>query len=459
MKRVLSKEVGEFVGKLVFMQGWAQTVRAHAKVVFIDLRDRTGLTQLVLTGDLVERAKNISSESVVSIKGTVAERPQSLINANIPSGKVEVQVSELSVETVAEPLPFPLSEENVSEEVRFKYRYLDIRRAKIAHNLRMRSAANQFIRMFLQEKDFVEVETPYISKSTPEGARDYLVPSRIEPGKFYALPQSPQQYKQLLMVAGLERYFQIARCFRDEDSRGDRQPEFTQLDLEMSFTDRDEVMDLIEDLFTGLVKQLFPEKVFTFNKFPRLKYAEVMKEYDSDKPDLRKDKSNDDELAFAFVVDFPLFEWKESEKRYDAVHHPFTSPTPEYEDSFEKKPKEALSLQYDLILNGSEVAGGSIRIHKPEVLERVFAFMGHSKEGIKDKFGHLLEAFRYGVPPHGGMAPGLDRLYTILLKQDSIRDVIAFPKTGDGHDLLMNAPSDVEDSQLKELGLQLRPKK
>lgn len=459
MTRVLSNQVNDLVGETIMMQGWAQTVRAHAKVVFIDLRDRTGLTQLVLTGELVEQAKSLTTESVITVTGTVTDRPQSLINANIVSGSVELQVKELVVETVADPLPFPLNEENVSEEVRFKYRYLDIRRAKIAHNLRMRSAANQFIRTFLQEKDFVEVETPYISKSTPEGARDYLVPSRIEPGKFYALPQSPQQYKQLLMVAGLERYFQIARCFRDEDSRGDRQPEFTQLDLEMSFTDRDEVMDLIEGLFTGLVKQLFPEKVFTFNKFPRLKYAEVMKEYNSDKPDLRKDKSNDDELAFAFVIDFPLFEWKESEKRFDATHHPFTSPTPEYEDSFEKKPKEALSLQYDLVLNGSEVAGGSIRIHKPEVLERVFAFMGHSKEGIQDKFGHLLEAFRYGVPPHGGMAPGLDRLYTILLKQESIRDVIAFPKTGDGHDLLMNAPSDVEDSQLKELGLQLRAKK
>lgn len=459
MERVLSNQVSNHVGKTVTMQGWAQTVRAHAKVVFIDLRDRTGLTQLVLTGELVEQSKSLTTESVITVTGSVTDRPQSLINSNIVSGSVELQVKELVVETVADPLPFPLSEENVSEEVRFKYRYLDIRRAKIAHNLRMRSAANQFIRSFLEEKEFVEVETPYISKSTPEGARDYLVPSRIEPGKFYALPQSPQQYKQLLMVAGLERYFQIARCFRDEDSRGDRQPEFTQLDLEMSFTNRDEVMDLVEELFTSLVKKLFPEKVFTFKTFPRLKYAEVMKEYDSDKPDLRKDKSNDDELAFAFVIDFPLFEWKESEKRYDATHHPFTSPTPEYEDNFEKKPKEALSLQYDLVLNGSEVAGGSIRIHKPEVLERVFAFMGHSKEGIKAKFGHLLEAFRYGVPPHGGMAPGLDRLYTILLKQDSIRDVIAFPKTGDGHDLLMDAPSEVDDSQLKELGLQLRPKK
>ena len=459
MQRNLSNQVTPLVGKSVMMQGWAQTVRAHAKVVFIDLRDRTGLTQLVLTGDLVEQAKAVTTESVITIEGKVTERPQSLTNVNIVSGTVEVQVEKLTVETVAEPLPFPLTEEKVSEEVRFKYRYLDLRRKKLADNLRIRSAGNQFIRSFLAKRDFTEVETPYISKSTPEGARDYLVPSRIEPGKFYALPQSPQQYKQLLMVAGLERYFQIARCFRDEDSRGDRQPEFTQLDLELSFTNRDEVMELVEDLFTSLVKELFPEKVFTFDKFPRLKYADVMKEYNSDKPDLRKDKSNDDELAFAFVVDFPLFEWKETEKRFDATHHPFTSPAPEFEDNFEKKPKEAVSLQYDLVLNGSEVAGGSIRIHKPEVLERVFEFMGHSKEGIQAKFGHLLEAFRYGVPPHGGIAPGLDRLYTILLKEESIRDVIAFPKTGDGHDLLMNAPSDVDDSQLKELGLQLRPKK
>ncbi|MEK7171075.1 MAG: amino acid--tRNA ligase-related protein [Patescibacteria group bacterium] len=459
MSRILSNQVTERVGKTVLMQGWAQTVRVHAKVVFIDLRDRAGLTQLVFTGELVDQVRAVTTESVISVTGKVIERPKSLININIVSGSVELQVEKLTIETLADPLPFPLTEENVSEEVRFKYRYLDIRRQNVANNLRMRSNGNQFIRTFLSSRDFVEIETPYISKSTPEGARDYLVPSRTEPGKFYALPQSPQQYKQLLMVAGIERYFQIARCFRDEDSRGDRQPEFTQLDLEMSFTNRDEVMELVEELFTSLVKDLFPEKVFTFVQFPRLKYADVMKEYHSDKPDLRKDKGNDDELAFAFIIDFPLFEWKETEKRYDATHHPFTSPTPEYENNFEKKPAEAVSLQYDLVLNGSEIAGGSIRINKPDVLERVFAFMGHSKEGIQAKFGHLLEAFRYGVPPHGGIAPGLDRFYAILLKEDSIRDVIAFPKTGDGHDLLMNAPSEVDASQLKELGLQLRPKK
>lgn len=459
MERVLSSQVSDNVGKTIMMQGWAQTVRAHAKVVFIDLRDRIGITQLVLIGELADQAKNITTESVITITGAVTERPKSLINENIISGEVEIQVKELSIDTVAQPLPFPLTEDNVSEDVRLKYRYLDIRRPSVAHALRIRSTANNFIRSFLLNQGFTEVETPYISKSTPEGARDYLVPSRIEPGKFYALPQSPQQYKQLLMVAGIERYFQIARCFRDEDSRGDRQPEFTQLDLEMSFTNRDEIMNLTEELFTSLVKELFPEKKFTFDTFPRLKYAEVMKQYNSDKPDLRQDPNNPDELAFAFIIDFPLFEWKESEHRYDATHHPFTSPTPEYEDNFEKKPKEAISLQYDLVLNGSEISGGSIRIHKPEVLERVFKFMGHSTENIQAKFGHILEAFNYGVPPHGGIAPGLDRLYAILLNVNSIRDVIAFPKTGDGHDLLMNAPSSVDDDQLRELGIQLRPKK
>mgnify|MGYP001575011324 CR=1 FL=1 len=459
MRRVLASQVTEQVGKLITMQGWAQTVRAHAKVVFIDLRDRSGLTQIVITGSLVEAAKDTTTESVMTVIGTVVERPQSLVNAKLNSGTVELQVRELIIETVAEPLPFPLEEENVSEDVRLKYRYLDIRRQKVAENLRLRSDANQFIRSFLLNYDFVEVETPYISKSTPEGARDYLVPSRIDPGKFYALPQSPQQYKQLLMVAGLERYFQIVRCFRDEDSRGQRQPEFTQLDLEMSFSNQDEIMSLVEELLTSMIKKMFREKVFTFDTFPRLKYAEVIKEYNSDKPDLRKDKNNDDELAFAFVIDFPLFEWKETEKRWDATHHPFTSPAPAYVDDFEKRPKEARALQYDLVLNGWEVAGGSIRIHRPEVLERVFAFMGHSHEEIEAKFGHLLEAFRYGVPPHGGIASGLDRLYAILFKEKSIRDVIAFPKAGDGHDLMMDAPSVVDDKQLKELGLQLRPKR
>jgi len=456
LKRILSNEVSSEVGKNVILKGWAQTVRAHAKVIFIDLRDRKGLTQLVFTGDLVNDAKEITTESVLTVSGKVNHRPQSLINSNLISGTVEVQVDQLTIDSNAESLPFPLNEENVSEEVRLCYRYLDIRRPKLSRNLRARHQSNQFIRNYLTNKEFVEIETPYISKSTPEGARDYLIPSRIDPGKFYALPQSPQQYKQLLMVSGLERYFQIARCFRDEDSRGDRQPEFTQLDLEMSFTTTDEILDLTEDLFTGLVKELFPEKVITFDKFPRLTYQEVKEKYQTDKPDLRHNTDNPDELAFAFVTDFPLFEWRESEKRYDSVHHPFTSPTPEFEKNFEKHPKTATSLQYDLVLNGWEIAGGSIRIHKSQVLERVFKFLGHDKLKIAEKFGHIIKAFDYGAPPHGGIATGLDRLYTLLLNEDSIRDVIAFPKSGDGRDLMMNSPSAVDKEQLNDLGIQLK---
>lgn len=454
--RVLSREVAEHADKNVRMLGWAQTIRLHAKVAFIDLRDRTGLTQLVFTGETLANASEIAPESVIDVKGKVVRRPSSLVNPNIPSGTVEVQVESCQVESIAKPLPLPLNDASVGEDVRLKYRYLDLRSQKLAENIRFRHQANQFISSWLTEQEFTQVETPYISKSTPEGARDFLVPSRIEKGKFYALPQSPQQYKQLLMVGGLERYFQIARCFRDEDSRGDRQPEFSQLDVELSFTDRDEVMDLVEALFTQMVKELCPEKVLTFKKFPRLKYEDVMKEHQSDKPDLRKDPTNPDELAFAFVTDFPLFEWKESEKRFDATHHPFTSPVVEDEGNFEKQPKTAKSLQYDLVLNGWEIAGGSIRIHKADVLERVFQFLGHDKERIQAKFGHLLEAFEYGVPPHGGIAVGLDRLYAILSKETSIREVIAFPKTGDGHDLLMNSPSEVDPEQLKELGIEVK---
>lgn len=456
MERILSQNVAGHVDKKVYMRGWAQTIRTHSKVAFIDLRDRSGLTQLVFTGDLLEQVSTVTPESVISVEGTVSTRPHSLINPNMVSGTVEVQVEKLTIETTAKPLPMPLDDRSVGEDVRLKYRYLDLRSKKMAQNIRMRHKINQFIREKLSEQDFVEVETPYISKSTPEGARDYLVPARISPGKFYALPQSPQQYKQLLMVAGMERYFQIVRCFRDEDARGDRQPEFTQLDMELSFTNQEEILSIIEDLFLSIIKKFFPEKILTFgDTIPRLSYKEVMEKYNSDKPDLRKDPSNPDELAFAFIVDFPLFEWKESEKRWDATHHPFTAPKAEWTDKFEKDPEHAVSEQYDFVLNGMEIAGGSIRIHNPELQSRIFEFMGHSKEQVQEKFGHILEAFQYGVPPHGGIAPGLDRFYSIVFNEPSIRDVIAFAKAGDGRDLMMNAPSEVDDSQLKELGIKI----
>jgi len=458
MKRTLAKDVGNFVDSTVLMQGWAQTVRDHAKVAFIDLRDRTGLTQLVFTNNLLEKVRQVSPESVITIEGKVSARPQSLVNVNIVSGAFEIQVEKLTIESLAKTLPMPLNDRDVSEDIRLKYRYLDLRSQKMAENMRLRHQMNQFFRDYLTKEEFTEVETPYISKSTPEGARDYLIPARIEPGKFYALPQSPQQYKQLLMVGGIEKYFQIVRCFRDEDARIDRQPEFTQLDIELSFTTQEEVLALIESMYKDMIKTIFPEKVLTFTDFPRLNYHEVMEKYGTDRPDLRQDPTNEDELAFAFVVNFPMFEWKEGHKRWGAVHHPFTAPTTEWQDTFEKHPEKAIAQQYDLVLNGGEVAGGSIRIHQPAVLERVFQFLGHSQAEIQRNFGHLLEAFEYGVPPHGGFASGLDRLYATLLKEKTadgalIRNVIAFAKAGDGRDLMMNSPSTVDAAQLKELGI------
>lgn len=455
MKRILSSSVDKHVDKEIMIQGWAATVRDHSKVAFIDIRDRAGATQVVFTGELLDKARQVTPESVITVVGTVTERPQSLVNPNLVSGTVELQAKTLTIDSLAEPLPMPLDDRSVSEESRMTYRYIDMRSKKMAENVRLRSKLNAFTREYLSRHDFTEVETPFLSKSTPEGARDYLVPSRIEPGSFYALPQSPQQYKQLLMVAGIEKYFQIVRCFRDEDARGDRQPEFSQLDIEMSFTSEEEVLALTEEYMLKLVEKFFPEKVLTFATFPRLSYKQVMEEHGTDRPDLRKDKTNDNELAFAFVVDFPMFEWKSGDKRFGAVHHPFTSPKAEFEDDFEKKPEEALAMQYDLVLNGNEIAGGSIRIHKADVLRRVFAFLGHPKEEIERNFGHILKAFQYGVPPHGGIAFGLDRLYMVLMQEKTIRDVIPFPKAGDGRDLLMNAPSPVEQSQIKDLGIKL----
>jgi aspartyl-tRNA synthetase len=327
----------------------------------------------------------------------------------------------------------------------------------------MRAKIEKFIRDLFTEKGFIEIETPYISKSTPEGARDYLVPARLHPGKFYALPQSPQQYKQLLMVAGFEKYFQIVRCFRDEDTRGDRQPEFTQLDVEISFTNQAEVLEIIENTCLAVVKNLYPQKRLSSlnaeGKIPKMTYQEAMTKYRTDRPDIRKNSNDPDELAFVFIVDFPAFEWKESEKRWDAVHHPFTMPQvkdlDDFEEQFKKDPAALRAFQYDIVLNGFEIGGGSIRIHQPQLLERVFEVMGNTKEDIKEKFGHLLEAFEYGVPPHGGFAMGLDRFVAILQNESTIREVFAFPKTGDGQDLMMSTPAAIAQEQLKELKIKI----
>ncbi len=466
--RTLAAEIVSKEGEEVELTGWVDVRRDHGKLIFIDLRDRSGIAQVVFIPkdkELHAKAETLRSEWVVKIKGKVGKRPAGMENPKIPSGYHEVPAESLEIVSEAKTPPFNVSGDGreINEEIRMKYRYLDLRRPRMKQNLVMRGKVNEFVREFLSEREFVEVETPYISKSTPEGARDYLVPSRVYPGKFYALPQSPQQYKQLLMVAGLEQYFQIVRCFRDEDTRGDRQPEFTQLDIEKSFTNQEEVLGLIEELFTALVKKLYPEKKIQKTPFPRMSCREVMEKYGSDKPDLRKDKNDPNELAFLFVVDFPAFEWKETEKRWDAVHHPFTQPRVKDADDFKKKFKEnpagILADQYDLVLNGFEIAGGSIRIHDSALLQEVFEAMGNKRVEVIAKFGHMLEAFSYGVPPHGGIAAGLDRFIALLQNEPNIREVIAFPKTGDGKDLMMDGPSEVSKEQLKELHIKVEKEK
>jgi len=455
--------------------GWVHSRRDHGKLIFIDLRDRWGFVQVVFsmnppTGRELTKipdvhrfiqAERLRPEWVVRIEGVVKERPERMKNPELPTGAIEIEAVNLNIINESKTPPFAIDAAGyeIGEEHRLKYRYLDLRRERLKNNLISRDRISAFIREYLRKENFVEVETPILTKSTPEGARDYVVPSRLYPGYFYALPQSPQQYKQLLMVAGLERYFQIARCFRDEDTRGDRQPEFTQLDIEMSFVDENDVLDLIERLYTNLVKILYPEKRIKNIPFPRLSYKEVMEKYNSDKPDLRDNKEDVNELAFAFVVDFPMFEWKETEKRWDATHHPFTRPrvkdVKEFKEMFTKNPGEVFAKQYDLVLNGYEIAGGSIRTHDPELLEAVFEAMGNKPEEVRAKFGHMLEAFEYGVPPHGGIASGLDRFTAILQNEPNIREVIAFPKTGDARDLMMNAPAEIDEKQLKELHLKI----
>ncbi|RLG13320.1 aspartate--tRNA ligase [Candidatus Pacearchaeota archaeon] len=463
MPRLWIKDTPQQIDKEISLYGWVDSRRDHGKIIFIDLRDRTDKVQVVFSPDkkeVYELSNKLRTEWVIEIKGIVKARPKSMENIKIPTGKIEIEATGLKILSEALTPPFDLSTngKDVKEEVRLKYRYLDLRRERLSKNIIFRHKIIKFIRDFLSDNGFIEVETPILTKSTPEGARDYIVPSRLEPGKFYALPQSPQQYKQLLMVAGLERYFQIARCFRDEDTRGDRQPEFTQLDLEMDFPTQEDVLSLIENLFKQLIEKIYPEKKIKQYPFPRITYKEAIERYKSDKPDLRKDKNNSDELAFAFIVDFPLFEFKKEEKKWGAVHHPFTSPKLEKDETIEqlierikKDPSKPFANQYDFVLNGYEIGGGSLRIHQPKLLKTIFEILGHKPEDIAEKFGHLINAFKYGVPPHGGIALGLDRIIMILENEPSIREVIAFPKTGDGRDLMMNAPSEVDDKQLKDL--------
>jgi aspartyl-tRNA synthetase len=463
MKRTYIKDLKEKIGEEVVIKGWVNVRRDQGKMVFADMRDMTGLVQCVVlpNSEAIETAKEMRTEWVLSINGIVNKRPEKNINAGVQNGDIEIEIKNIEVLNKAETLPFEISSDTkeVNEDARLKYRYLDLRSERMQKNIRMRDKIISFFRDYMHKNDFVEIETPIMMKGTPEGSREYVVPSRLWKGKFYVLPQSPQQFKQLSMVAGFEKYFQIARCMRDEDSRGDRQPEFTQLDFEMSFVEQEDVLQYTEEMFIELVKTLYPNKKITETPFPRFTFVEVMEKYKKDKPDLRKNKEDADELAFVWITDFPMFE-KKDDRTIGAAHHPFCSIKPEDKEKF-MKGEDIFNIRansYDLVLNGFELSSGSIRIHDRAEQKQVFKLLEISEEEQQKKFGHMLEAFTYGAPPHGGFAPGIDRTVMLLQNEPNIREVIAFPKTGEGKDLMMNAPSEISEKQLKELGLEIRKK-
>ncbi len=443
----------QLIGSQVVLCGWLHRRRDHGGLSFFDVRDRSGIAQVVFNAkknaELHAQAKSLGPEYVLKITGTVGARPKGSENTKIPSGMVEVSATALEVLNPAAPPPFEIDDQvETSDEVRMQWRFIDLRRPVMQQKLILRHQVIHQLRQEFHAMGFLEIETPILTKSTPEGARDYLVPSRLNPGKFFALPQSPQLFKQLLMVSGMERYMQVARCFRDEDLRADRQPEFTQLDLEMSFVDEEDVYAVIEQAVGCVFKEVLSIPLKT--PFPRLSYKEAMAKYNSDKPDLR---SPENPWAFCWITEFPLMRWDAQGKRWDAEHHPFTAPHPEDIEQLSQDPGKVRARAYDLVLNGTELGSGSIRIHQEALQRKIFQTLGLNEATVQERFGFLLRAFAYGAPPHGGFAIGLDRFVALITQSASIRDVIAFPKTQKASDALTDAPSAVTEAQLKELGI------
>jgi len=462
--RIQISDLNKKIGCEVEIFGWVNTRRDMGNISFIDLRDITANIQVVLISkemdeQSAEAIKKLRPEYVLKVVGEIKKRQEKQINIKVFNGEIEIVAKKVEILNESKTLPFDISTDGyeIKEEVRMKYRYLDLRRSRAKKNLILRHKLIKFIRDFMDEKGFMEIETPLFTKTTPEGARDYIVPSRLHPGKFYALPQSPQQYKELLMIAGMEKYFQIARAIRDEDPRADRQPEHTQWDFEMSFVERDDVMNILEEGIIKLTKYLEPmtEKKLLAEPLPRLTYRETMAKYGTDKPDIRSDPKDPNVLAFAWIIDFPLVEWKKEENRWDPVHHMFVMPKPGYKNLLDTDPGKIISTQFDLVCNGYEICSGSIRINQRQLQEKIMGLIGLNLEKARQQFGHLLEALEFGAPPHGGAAPGIDRLAMLYAGESNIREVIAFSKTGDGRDLMMDAPSEVDEKQLKELNIKI----
>ena len=440
------------IGKSVKLCGWVDTIRAHGKITFIDLRDRYGKTQCVVFGknkEAFETINSLTKESSIMIEGKVGQRPKGTEKKDSPTGLIEVAIDNVEVMNKCPPLPFEMNDPNVNEEIKSKYRFLDLRTGELQNNIILRHKIIKGFRDYFDNEGFLEIETPLLAKSTPEGARDYIVPSRVHPGKFYALPQSPQLFKQLLMVAGFDKYFQIARCLRDEDLRADRQPEFTQLDVEMSFPEEEDIYTAVEHSIKYVFKEVMNIDLKT--PFKRITHAESMKKYNSDKPDLRPETK--EEFSFAWITNFPMFEYSEEEKRLVAAHHPFCMPSDP--KNLENEPLKQRGLIYDLVLNGNEILSGSIRVHDAEIQKKIFKLLQMDEKEMEQKFGFFLSALSYGAPVHGGFALGLDRFIAILAKTPSIREVIAFPKNREAKDIMLDTPSELSERQLKEANISI----